>query len=212
MEKSKHGNVGIGYDAITCLNTQCNELSLSIYLSRYAINAVGGVSWDKTLKQWALLPGAKAKPQPSYIPSVLVDDYTEACQIKSLSPKASATLARRCLQGMIRDFCNISKNRLIDEVKELRRLVDAGTSPRGVTHESVEAIDHVREIGNIGAHMEKDINLVISIDEGEADVLIQLIEMLFAEWYVARYEREQRLKRLAEISSSKTNAHGAGSA
>ena len=31
----------------------------------------------------------------------LMDDYEEACAIVNLSPKASATLSRRCLQGMI---------------------------------------------------------------------------------------------------------------
>ena len=60
-----------------------------------------------------------------------------------------------------------------------------------MTPESVEAIDHVRTIGNIGAHMEKDIDLIIEVDPGEAQALIELIELLFEEWYVAKYEREQ---------------------
>ena len=59
---------------------------------------------------------------------------------------------------MIRDFCGISKNRLIDEITELSNRVATGTAPPGVNGESVEAIDHVRSIGNIGAHMEKDID------------------------------------------------------
>jgi hypothetical protein len=48
-------------------------------------------------------------PLPDYIPEQIKDDYYEACSILNLSPKASATLARRCLQGMIRDFWGITK-------------------------------------------------------------------------------------------------------
>jgi hypothetical protein len=73
----------------------------------------------------------------------------------------------------------------------------------GVTAESVEAIDHVRGLGNIGAHMEKDINIIIEIDPGEAQSLIELIELLFEEWYVAREERHRRLSRLKHISAEK---------
>lgn len=60
-------------------------------------------------------------------------------------------------------------------------------------------------MGNIGAHMEKDVNLVIDIEPGEAQILIDLIEMLFDEWYV---EREARAKRLTAIANlSKKKAH-----
>ena len=51
---------------------------------------------------------------------------------------------------MIRDFCNISKPRLIEEIKELRTRVQDGKAPLGVQADTVEAIDHVRGIGNIG--------------------------------------------------------------
>jgi Domain of unknown function (DUF4145) len=146
---------------------------------------------------WSLIPESFAKPQPEFIKEVLREDYYEACKIRDLSPKAAATLARRCLQGMIRDFCGISKSWLIDEILELRDQLDKHTAPHGVTHESVDAIDAVRSVGNIGAHMEKDVDLIVAIEPGEAQMLIGLIEMLFDEWYV---ERDKRIKRLAEIT------------
>ncbi|EAQ34379.1 hypothetical protein NB311A_17696 [Nitrobacter sp. Nb-311A] len=33
--------------------------------------------------------------------------------------------------------------------------------------------------------MEKDVDLIIPIEEGEANVLIKLIETLFDDWYVS---------------------------
>lgn len=41
---------------------------------------------------------------PEYIPSAIRSDYMEALSIVDASPKASATLSRRCLQGMIHDY------------------------------------------------------------------------------------------------------------
>ena len=46
--------------------------------------------------------------------------------------------------------------------------------------------------------MEKDIDLIVDVDPGEAQMLIELIEMLFQEGYV---EREARTKRLAQITA-----------
>jgi len=157
----------------------------------------------KRLNHWRLLPETNAKPQPEFIPTALRTDYIEACRIRDLSPKASATLARRCLQGMIRDFTGIAKGTLDAEIKELQTRVDEEKAPRGVTHESVEAIDHVRKIGNIGAHMEKDIGLIIEIEPDEAQLLIELIETLFEEWYVARKQRADRLASIAALREAK---------
>jgi hypothetical protein len=107
---------------------------------------------------------------------------------------------------MIRDFCGIKKGRLIDEIEELRSRVDRGDAPRGVQHDTVDAIDHVRGIGNIGAHMEKDINTIIDVDPDEAQRLIELTELLFDEWYVARAKREERLTKSGAIAAEKVAA------
>ena len=53
-----------------------------------------------------------------------------------------------------------------------------------------DAIDAVRKIGNIGAHMEKDINIIVDVDPDEAQLLIELIEILVKEWYIAKHQRE----------------------
>jgi hypothetical protein len=145
-------------------------------------------------------------PQPDYIPQPLRDDYYEACRIRDLSPKASATLARRCLQGMIRDFCGIAKTRLVDEINDLRKRVTDGTAPPGVQGETTDAIDAVRKIGNIGAHREKDISLIVDVDPNEAQALRGLIEMLFEDWYVARHNRQERLKQVQAIAAAKDAA------
>jgi hypothetical protein len=195
--------VGVRVTAISCLNEECRQLTFVVALHDTEFVNGRGTVLNKELQEWKLLPESTAKPQPEFIPEVLREDYYEACRIRDLSPKASATLARRCLQGMIRDFCGIADGTLDKEIKSLQSLVEADRAPRGVTPESVEAIDHVRKLGNIGAHMEKDISLIVEIDSDEAQVLIELIETLFDEWYVARKVREDRFASLKALRIEK---------
>lgn len=202
------GNVLLGYVAIGCSNPKCLKLTFSAFLRPgNKISTQMGTQYiydgNTLLGSFRFLPRGSSKPQPSYIPSPLVSDYEEARSIKELSPKASATLVRRCLQGMIRDFCGISKPTLGEEIRILREAIEGGSGPKGVDIETVHAIDHVRSIGNIGAHMEKDINVIIDVDAEEAQMLIDLVEMLFDEWYVARERRSESLKAIRALSSRK---------
>lgn len=68
-----------------------------------------------------------------------------------------------------------------------------------------DAIDAVRKIGNIGAHMEKDINLIVDVEPHEAELLINLIENLLKDWYVNREERRTRLVAISGIADQKDN-------
>jgi Domain of unknown function (DUF4145) len=200
----ENGEAGYCLESIVCANNQCRKMSLSLALVE-VIRNIHDDAYEsrRTVKSWTLLPSSSAKPQPDYIPAALRCDYEEACAIRDLSPKASATIIRRCIQGIIRDFCGITKSRLIDEIKELRRRVDVGEAPAGVQIDTVDAIDHVRQIGNIGAHMETDINVIVDVDPGEAQALIDLTELLFEEWYVSRKIRKQRLEKLGVIAGEK---------
>ncbi len=201
--ESKYGNVGYTHIAFACLNEECKEITLKLLFTKRKLNGNNGSSQGDLIQAYNLRPESNAKIFPECVPEPLRQDYLEACSIAALSPKASATLSRRCIQGAIRDFCGISKHRLIDEIKALKEAVENGTAPSGVTHESVEAIDYVRQIGNIGAHMEKDINVIVDVDEGEAQSLTDLIELLFDEWYLAREKRTALLNKIKGTSAEK---------
>ncbi|EMN3469577.1 DUF4145 domain-containing protein [Klebsiella pneumoniae] len=114
--------------------------------------------------------------------------------MKNLSPKASATLSRRCLQGMIRDAWNVKPARLVDEIKAVEGQIESNVW---------KAIDAVRNIGNIGAHMENDINVIVDVDPDEAEMLIGLLELLIQEWYVERHERQLRVEAITALAAEK---------
>lgn len=155
---------------------------------------VKGIGSDVKDIDLYLRPLFSAKKFPDCIPAPILEDYREACSIIHLSPKASATLSRRCLQGMIRDFWKINEPNLSKAIEKLNGKVPAG---------QWKVIDSLRRIGNIGAHMEKDINLIIDIDPDEAQKLIQLIEHLLQQWYINRYEQEQLYEAIIHIDSTK---------
>lgn len=192
---NKHGDMKATTAFIVCPNPSCNEVALYLMLHKATYTSVGA-RWTEgeLIKLWTLMPASGAKVFPSYVPKAILDDYTEACLIKELSPKASATLSRRCLQGIIRDFWGVSKSRLIDEIDGIKDKIDPLTW---------DAIDAVRKIGNIGAHMEKDINQIIDVEPSEAALLIELIETLLNEWYINRHERELRLKKIIDVKDQK---------
>lgn len=129
-------------------------------------------------------------PLSSYAAQVVVADYNEACLIKDLSPKAAATLCRRALQGMVRDFWGISKSTLAAELAAIKDSCDSAL---------FEALMGLKAVGNIGAHPERDINVIIDVEEGEVESLLELIRILDREWYVARARRAESLAAVASL-------------
>jgi hypothetical protein len=196
IENSTQGEVGFSIYAITCPNPACKKLYLKTSLTDAKNDRTTNWEWlpKNIFRTWQLLPESEAKVLPDYIPLPIQEDYYEACRVRDLSPKASATLARRCLQGMIRDFWKIRKSHLKDEIDELKDKVDP---------DIWESIDAVRNVGNIGAHMERDINIIIDVEPGEAQLLIGLIEQLVDDWYVTRESRHQRTEDLKKLAAGK---------
>lgn len=196
---NKDGTLVFSSSFFVCPNDECGKFTLKAHLYEAVNNLQRGglVPNGKPLRTWDLIPDTRSKVFPSYIPAQILEDYREACLIRDLSPKASATLARRCLQGIIRDFWTVKPGRLVDEIAAIKGNVDQ------ITWEAIEA---VRKIGNIGAHMEKDINLIVDVDPNEAGLLIGLIETLLSEWYVQREERNKRMNALISVAASKKSS------
>jgi hypothetical protein len=206
-----NGRVTYVFQAIECPNSSCGQLTAHIKLTDTTPNPAPAVLSssrtrlyipDKNKKQKIdlgvrLLPPSKAKIFPEYVPLAIRDDYQEACLITNLSPKASATLSRRCLQTIIRDFWNIkNKKNLNEEIDALSKLPD-------VNADLISAFHDLRSIGNIGAHMEKDTNLIIDVESEEAEELIRFIESLIGLTYIEKHNRDQLFKKIKTISADK---------
>lgn len=170
------------------------EFALCPACNRHSIKIVGVGSEVKGIET-NFSPSSLAIKFPDYIPQSIRVDYEEACKIVNLSPKASATLSRRCLQGMIRDYWEVSgKKNLFEEINAIHDKIDPQVK---------QVLTGVRQLGNIGAHMEKDINLIVDIDPNESNQLIKLIEYLMEQWYIKRYETEELMKSILNINNDK---------
>jgi hypothetical protein len=86
---------------------------------------------------------------------------------------------------------------LAKEIEQLEGLVDDDTW---------QAIDGVRSVGNIGAHMEEDINVIVDVEPHEAQLLVELIEILLKDWYVAREQKRLHLEAIRKLSAEKESA------
>lgn len=144
-----------------------------------------------------IFPRSRYVHFPDYVPAAIRQDYEEAHTIMQNSPKAAATLARRCLQGMIHDFWGIHEKNLNAEITQLKGKIPAS---------QWKAIDAVRSIGNIGAHMEHDVSRIIDVDPDEANKLVRLIEHLIEKWYIDHHDAEVLYTELADISQEKADA------
>ncbi len=188
-------------DWVICPAKDCQKISTTLtkyiapnkfnYSSAYSAYVAGGT---KKAFHVAIEPkGGIAKPLPGYIPEQVAQDYNEACLILIDSPKASATLFRRCLQSMIRDFWGIIEKTLYLEIEKAIK-----QHP-----ETADFLHPIRELGNIGAHPENDINLIVPIEEGEAELMKETIEHLIDEWYVNREKTKQRKVNLQNAVAAK---------
>lgn len=190
---TKFGNLVIDSFISVCPNPECKEFT---YISKASTGKLENGLYKPAVERerWVNRPNGIFKQFPDYVPKPVLDDYKEAVLIKDLSPKASATLSRRCLQGMIRHVWNVKPARLVDEIKAIEGKIESSMW---------KAIDAIRNIGNIGAHMENDINIIVDVDPGEAEMLIGLLELLIQEWYVEKYERQLRIDAITALAAEK---------
>ena len=168
----------------TCANMECAKTCI-IAVNRYS------------KEQIDIYPRYTFVQYPDYVPQQLRTDYQEACSIMEGSPKAAATLLRRCMQGMIHDFWGIYEGNLAKEVSKLE-----GRVPQS----QWKAIDSLRKIGNIGAHMEKDVNVILDVTSDEVCVMRTIIELLFEKWYIARHHEEVVYAGIESIAQQKKAA------
>jgi hypothetical protein len=118
--------------------------------------------------------GISRVPLGPEIPEEFAQDYREACLTLSDSPKASATLSRRCLQHLLREKAKVKPSNLADEIQQV---LDSGKLPSYLA----ESLDGVRNIGNFAAHPTKSkaSGEIIDVEPGEAEWNLDVLESLF---------------------------------
>lgn len=153
------------------------------------------IQWQKDLDAadfWRQLEpaGGSRGPVPTEVPPPIATDYVEACNVLPISAKASAALARRCLQHIL--VSNGYKG------KDLAKQIDAflaETDPAKIAPMAIrDEVDTIRNFGNFSAHPITDQTTlqIIDVEPHEAEHCLEIVEALFQFFYVQPAESAKR--------------------
>lgn len=135
----------------------------------------------------------KGKILDEYIPEKYRDLYRQAEQVNNISPMASATLSRYVLQLLLHEEIGIHERNLEEEIKKLEDKTE-------LPSEFVSLIQVMRKIANFGAHPKKSTNSseITEVENGESEVMLEVIYELFDYIFVKPKKREEFLKNIEE--------------
>ncbi len=150
--------------------------------------------------QWTVVrpKGIARSPLPPDVPDEFAEDYREACLVLSDSAKASAALSRRSLQSLLREKAGVKHSTLNNEIDQVLK---AGTLPPYLA----ESLDAVRHFGNFATHpiRSKNTGLIVDVEPGEAEWSLDVIEGLFAFFFI---ERAELLRKRAALNEKLSKA------
>lgn len=131
------------------------------------------------------------KEPPAEVPQEIASDYREACAVLPLSAKASAALARRCLQNVLHQFGYKAR----DLAAEIDFVLNEPDPKKAISSSLRTTIDMIRHYGNFSAHPVNDkITLqVIEVQDGEADYCLDVLEAVFDDFYVKPAAAKRRV-------------------
>ena len=203
----KYPGLQMAVNWIICQNPDCREVAMCAWIDQVEVDILSQYSKEtnrERLQSWQLWPDSKARPWPDYIPETVRSSYEQACYCEERAPAASATMARRALHEILKDFCGAKGKNLAEDIERLRKQVREGSGPDGVPPETVDRLHQLREMGNIGAHLIRGTDeIIIDIEGEEPRLLIEMIELLAEQWYVQREQRRGLNQRFDDMFKNK---------
>jgi len=137
-----------------------------------------------------------ARIVPDEVPEHIKQDFLEAAAVLPISEKASAALARRCLQNLLIDQGAPENATLSEQIDwAIERLPGY----------LAENLDYIRVVGNFAAHpiKSKNTGMIVDVEPEEASWTLDVLEMLFDFYYVrpkiAKEKRERLEQKLREV-------------
>lgn len=189
--------------------TICNKVAIAVQrISRFCPPGTNSFGVEPGVTQYSTVLLYPKSMLPDRAPNGLnaeaKQDYDEARAVMGVSPQAAATLARRCLQYVLTTELEIPNETAKGSFRPLIQIIDDARKSDRLSTRVKDALQDIREIGNIGAHPEIDLaNTLIRVSEDEALYTIEVLEWLFDELYV-HSERSQQMKQRIEEIKKKT--------
>lgn len=178
MFEPGHGFLGIRFDRCPA----CKRSIVFLRTEQIMLNAGADI---RPFEYMVYPKSVSRTPLPPEVPDEFAEDYREASLVLSDSPKASAALSRRCLQNVLKVAGMTTKKDLVQQIEEV-----LPTLPPHLR----DLIDAIRVVGNFAAHPTKSAHTgeIIDVEPGEAELLLDVLEMAFDFYFVQPAEAQRR--------------------
>lgn len=128
-----------------------------------------------------LWPDTGNRPVPKEVEAEapeLAEDFREAVSVFPKSKKASAALARRCLQFVLLHKGGVTEKDLARQIDQVLPSLPSSLAAN---------VDAIRHVGNFAAHPLKSQSSgqIVDVEDGEAEWLLDVLQELFDFYYVA---------------------------
>ncbi len=184
-------------DRLSVWRTQCPSCHKTLVeICEKEVEVLGVVARSEchviVVGEWRTQPSPvlpSARQLPAEVPDDLARDYNEAAATLPISPRASAALARRCLQHFCVDYLNAPAR---DLDKSIAQVVASGR----LSHLN-RAFDAVRVLGNLAAHPTKSSHTgaLVEVESGEAEAILAVLHEAFdAHWGAPARAEQIRLR------------------
>jgi hypothetical protein len=137
--------------------------------------------------------GGRVGPLPESVPTAVADAFKEAAKVVELSPNATAVLARRALQVVLR-LQGVPEGRIAEEIAAAREGVPPGIAG---------AMDALRDVSAAGAHPSFSQGAVVDISEREAMDILRALWVIIEHFYPPAEEQEDPVARMIALREIK---------
>jgi hypothetical protein len=168
-----------------CANEECREVVI-----RIRDRSLMALPPHHRSEEWIARPqlGAASRPLPKEVNEPYRSDYLQAAAILGISPRASAVLSRRILADLLEEYAQLSQFRLVERIAGF--IADT-QHPSGLR----ENLEYLAEIGNFGAHTQKnDQAEIIDVGAEEAEWTLDIVERLF-DYFIVTPERDRAMRK-----------------
>ncbi|MDR3734184.1 MAG: DUF4145 domain-containing protein [Acidobacteriaceae bacterium] len=191
-----------GWESLAGACPNCEQAIIFLRSGPAIKDGYGNIVFSGSRESFMVWPRGSVRPCPREVPIDIAKDFSEAVQVLSISPQASAALTRRCLQHVLREFGKTKAKELFDQIQEV---IGQGHLPPSL----VEQLDAVRVIGNFAAHPLKSqtSGVIMPVEPNEAEWNLDVLEDVFDHYFVKPAQLQARKdalnKKLTEANKAK---------
>jgi Domain of unknown function (DUF4145) len=177
----------VSFDYMHCANEECKQLVVRVHERSTLPPHVFEKNPEDATRTWLARPrdGGRRRIDP-LVKDPFRTDYLEAAAILDASPRMSAVLSRSLLADLLEEFAGLDDFGLNARIKAFRNDANHPSTLR-------DGMQHFREIGDFGAHTQKnDQAEIIPVTREDAEWMLGYIDRLF-DYFIVAPEKDREI-------------------